>query len=91
MSSMKTKAIRLICTNEECPEQYDARDSDGNLVGYVRVRWGRCEAWCTAGSSEDRIVYSKRVRGWWNFNNALERWIHLRRVRRAMVKYWKGK
>lgn len=84
---MKGKDIDLICTCATCPEQYDAHDSAGNPVGYVRVRWGYCEAWCTISDSDDRLVYGRKIRGWWNFHSVCERWIHLRRVRRAIAKY----
>lgn len=32
--------IRLQCTCEACPEQYDALDSTGERVGYLRLRHG---------------------------------------------------
>lgn len=38
--------IRLEKTCDAFPEQYDAYDTHGNTIGYVRVRWGWCAAWC---------------------------------------------
>jgi hypothetical protein len=32
--------ITLKMTCGACPEQYDALDEEGNLVGYLRLRWG---------------------------------------------------
>lgn len=35
------RGISLELTCEACPEQYDAYDDQGNLVGYFRLRHGR--------------------------------------------------
>lgn len=84
---MKSKDIRLVPTCAECPEQYDAYDPAGNPVGYIRVRWGICAAWCTIiDGAYDKCVYSKNVRGWWKFNSEFERKFHLWRIRRAFAK-----
>ena len=42
---MKIKGLNFIITCSACPEQYDVLDSNDNVVGYVRLRWGylRCD------------------------------------------------
>ncbi len=42
---MKIKGLSFICTCSICPEQYEVFDSNGKMVGYVRLRWGelRCD------------------------------------------------
>ena len=37
---IKAKDIKLACISDAFPEQYDAVDSEGNVVGYRRLRWG---------------------------------------------------
>lgn len=37
---MKIKGLDFKCTCSICPEQYDVFDDNGNIVGYVRLRWG---------------------------------------------------
>lgn len=42
---MNIKGLNFTCTCYACPEQYDVFDSNGKIVGYVRLRWGwlRCD------------------------------------------------
>jgi len=37
---MIIKGLEFDCTCHGFPEQYDVKDSDGKIVGYVRLRWG---------------------------------------------------
>jgi len=37
---MKIKGLEFVCTCHWWPEQYDVKDSDGKIVGYVRLRLG---------------------------------------------------
>ena len=37
---MIIKGLNFKCTCYACPEQYDVFDSNGKMVGYVRLRWG---------------------------------------------------
>lgn len=87
---MKAKDIQFECIYDECPEQYEANDAAGNLVGYVRIRYGFCEAWCPDTGSDDK-VYSRKICGGWSFGNALERWIHLHRISKAIARWWNGR
>lgn len=34
----------FVCTCAACPEQYDVYRANGNLCGYVRLRWGALRA-----------------------------------------------
>ena len=38
---MIISGLKFICTCQACPEQYDVIDNTGNMVGYVRLRFGR--------------------------------------------------
>ena len=42
---MEIKGLTFTLFTRACPEQYDVTDTNGNLVGYVRLRWGvlRCD------------------------------------------------
>ena len=53
--------IKLVQTCIACPEQYDAFDEKGNLVGYLRLRHGtfRVEVPDIGG----KLVYSAHPRG----------------------------
>jgi hypothetical protein len=48
--------IRLVMTCVACPEQYDAFDEDGRLVGYLRLRHGRFRV--TFPDSRGEIIFS---------------------------------
>ena len=37
---MNIKGLYFYLTCSAYPEQYNVEDSNGNLVGYVRLRWG---------------------------------------------------
>ena len=42
---MEIKGLNFNCTCGCCPEQYDVYDKNGDIVGYVRLRYGNltCE------------------------------------------------
>lgn len=42
---MNIKGLEFENCGTCCPEQYDVWDKNGNLIGYVRLRWGEltCE------------------------------------------------
>ncbi len=51
---------KLICTSEECPEQYDVyKGSD--IVAYFRIRWGHFTAQCPYVMGE--LVFSEDTDG----------------------------
>lgn len=49
---MKVENIRLERTCYACPEQYDAYDENGNMVGYLRLRWGTFTVECPDAGGE---------------------------------------
>ena len=60
---MEIKGLNFQCTCDACPEQYDVFDSNGNIVGYVRLRYGglRCNY---PNSSGETIYYANIGDGW---------------------------
>lgn len=36
--------MELVMTCQACPEQYDVIGEDGEVVGYLRLRWGHFSA-----------------------------------------------
>lgn len=39
--SFSHKGVALVKTCDACPEQYDAFDGQGRMIGYLRLRHGR--------------------------------------------------
>ena len=84
---MKAKDIRFIRISDVCPEQYEAYDADGNQVGYIRIRWGYCIAWCPDEKSDDEVYTAELQNGWGGFGSNKERKRHLRKVKSAIA-FW---
>lgn len=82
---MNARDIRLVQITGEYPEQYKAYDHNGNQIGYVRIRWGYCVAWCPDESSDTEVYVAKLKNGWWNFGNNREQKKHLRRAKAAIA------
>ena len=53
--------IKLVKTCNACPEQYDAYDEYGGLIGYLRLRWGHFSVRYPNPSGE--VVYEASPRG----------------------------
>lgn len=85
---MKASDVRFVKLTTECPEQYDAIGTDGNLIGYVRVRWGFCTAWCPDAGSDNEVYTAKLKQGWWSFGSNKERMRNLHKVRAAISSWW---
>lgn len=69
--------FKLTCPGH--PEQYDVINSEGEKVGYVRLRYGVL----TANKSEDLFApryYETEVLGWGSFLNREERMFHLEEI-----------
>lgn len=62
------------------PEQYDVFDSDGHLVGYVRLRWGGLSCQYPDVGGED--IYCADIGNAWTgcFENEQQRTYHLSRI-----------
>lgn len=60
-----------------CPEQYDVFDSNGNQVGYVRLRYGSLT--CTYPDVGDEEIYYENIGDGWTgcFTSEEERTYHL--------------
>ena len=62
-----------------CPEQYDVFDSEGQTVGYVRLRWGNLT--CEYPDSGGKLIYSHGFsHGLGMFKNDTERDNYLRLI-----------
>jgi hypothetical protein len=74
---MNINGLNFKCTCSSCPEQYDVFDGNGNIVGYVRLRWGslRCEYPDVGGE----VIYHAGIGNGWNgqFENEEQRKYHL--------------
>lgn len=77
---------KLVCTCSACPEQYDVFNSNGEKVGYLRLRhgWFRADAPACGGT----IVYESRPKGDGIFDED-ERVPELTKALDAITKYWK--
>lgn len=77
--------IHLKQISKECPEQYHLYNNKGDIVGYIRVRYGYCTAWYPNEDSDD-CVYKARVKnGWWKFPNSGERKKHLQKIASVII------
>lgn len=65
-ASVETREINgltFVLTCAACPEQYDVFDKDGNMVGYVRLRWGALTCECPDCGGD--LVYETDIGGGW--------------------------
>lgn len=64
-------------TSSGCPEQYDVCDANGNITGYVRLRWG--ELTCDYPDCGGEEIYSASIGDGYtgSFTNDLERKLYL--------------
>lgn len=54
---MTIKGLDFIETCSACPEQYDVKDERGNMVGYVRLRYGGLT--CEYPEVGGELIYSQ--------------------------------
>jgi hypothetical protein len=54
---MTIKGLDFIETCSACPEQYDVKDERGNMVGYVRLRYGGLT--CEYPDVGGELIYSQ--------------------------------
>ena len=87
---MIIKGLHFKQTCSGCPEQYDVFDENGNLVGYIRLRWGelRCE-YPSYGGIE---IYNASVGNGWAgvFPTDRLRTCHLTKIANAILERMKG-
>lgn len=82
---MSLDEIILVQTCTTCPEQYDAKDKGGNMLGYLRLRWGTFTVECPDVGGE--IVYWAEPDGEGSFHD-YERDMYLSRAKAAIADYW---
>lgn len=82
---MDIQDINLVRTCRVCPEQYDAKDTDGNCIAYLRLRHGAFTVECPDIGGE--CVYYAEPRGDGVFEDD-EREIHLNAAKQAIVQYY---
>ena len=56
---MNIKGLYFYLTCSACPEQYDVENSYGNLVGYVRLRWGTLS--CEYPNVGGEMIYTASI------------------------------
>lgn len=69
---IKLKDIRLVCTCDGSPEQYDVYNKD-ELIGYIRYRWGCLSVHPYKKSKEDgekQVVWDKDIYCWCSKDNS---------------------
>ena len=78
--SMKIKELEFKCTCSACPEQYDVFDSDGSIVGYVRLRWGGLT--CEYPDVGGEVIYEADIGDGWcgSFESESQRVEHLNNI-----------
>jgi hypothetical protein len=79
--------IKLVLTCGACPEQYDAFDETGRMVGYLRLRHGSFRVDCP--DSGGTTVYMAQPDGDGIFTDD-ERDYYLRHAVAAILKWMKG-
>ena len=82
---MEADKIRLDKTCDACPEQYDAFDESGRLIGYLRLRHGYFTVQCPDAGGD--LVYSAEPEGDGIFGD-IERDIYLLAAKKAIADYY---
>lgn len=77
---MNIKNLEFYLTCSACPEQYDVEDKDGNMVGYVRLRWG--ELTCEYPDVGGEYIYHASIGDGWTggFEDDEQRMFHLNAI-----------
>ena len=86
---IKPGDIRLEMTCPVCPEQYDAFDAEGELIGYLRLRHGTFRVDCPE-CGEDTVYEAELEYGQGEFYGG-EREKYLNAAKRAIAKYYRDK
>lgn len=60
---MDIKGVNFERTCSACPEQYDVYDSNGNIVGYIRLRFGGLT--CEYPDVGGELIYEASVGDGW--------------------------
>ena len=83
---MRIKGLEFDKTCDCSPEQYDVKDSNGKIVGYVRLRWGFLS--CKCPNIDGEVVYSCDIGDDYTgmFTNEEERIYHLTEIAKKINK-----
>lgn len=87
---IKPGGIRLKMTSSSCPEQYDAFDTEGNLIGYLRLRHGTFRVDCPECGG-DTVYEAELEYGQGDFYGDNERRKYLDAAKRAIARYYRDK
>ena len=81
---MIIKGLEFDKTCDCSPEQYDVKDNKGNIVGYVRLRWGFLS--CKCPNIDGEVVYSCEIGDDYTgmFTSEEEREYHLEQIANAI-------
>lgn len=60
---MDIKGLNFERTCSACPEQYDVYDSNGSIVGYIRLRWDSLT--CEYPDVGGELIYEASVGDGW--------------------------
>lgn len=74
---MDIKGLDFQCTSIASPEQYDVFDGNGDIVGFVRLRWGTL--YCESPDFDGEMIYRANIGDAWtgSFESEEQREIHL--------------
>ena len=81
----KVGDLIFVMTCDACPEQYDVFNSDGDEVGYVRLRWGTLTA--NYQGPYGPVIFGSHIYGDWDgcFPNDEERNKYLGLIAKLLV------
>lgn len=85
---MKVNDITLVKTCDFCPEQYDAKNKDGNTIGYLRLRWGEFTVQCPDNGGDTVFFAHPNGDGMFDYD---ERDEYLSLAKSAITEYWNRK
>lgn len=88
-NKMHTRDITLVQTCAACPEQYNAVDRRGKIVGYLRLRWGSFSVYCPNEDEQIPVyecIYADAFMG--KFPSDKERKKQLRRAKKKIARWW---
>lgn len=77
---MNIKGLEFENCGTFCPEQYDVWDENGNMVGYVRLRWGGLT--CEYPDVGGEYIYHASIGDGWTggFEDDEQRMFHLNAI-----------
>lgn len=80
---------KLVLTSVETPEQYDVYNSDGEVVAYMKLRWGSFVVRCPECMGD--VAFHQELESFGKFSTNIERHVILTRGIEAVQKYYLAK